>query len=163
MNNNKERTKPRDTVTNLDEQDPKTKTVVNEEEHDNANDLTSTNTNNKKNEDDPKKEEREEAALLPDAIVCSFCGLPETATRDFSKTKCPCKSTWYCNTKCQKKHRKGHRNECKRLIAEIKRKKKEKDAHRELDKSTRVVDTGTSNVAVAKVEHSGLHNQRKKK
>ena len=124
MNNNKERTKPRDTVTNLDEQDPKTKTVVNEEEHDNANDLTSTNTNNKKNEDDPKKEEREEAALLPDAIVCSFCGLPETETRNFSKTKCPCKSTWYCNRACQKKHWKEHRTECKRLIVELKREKK---------------------------------------
>jgi tetratricopeptide (TPR) repeat protein len=51
-------------------------------------------------------------------------GLPETETRNFSKTKCQCKSTWYCNTTCQKKHWKEHRNECKRLIAEIKQKKK---------------------------------------
>jgi TPR repeat protein len=70
--------------------------------------------------------EREEAALDPNAIVCSFCGLPETETRNFSKTKCPCKSTWYCNTKCQKKHWKDHRNDCQRLISEIKRKKKMK-------------------------------------
>jgi TPR repeat protein len=76
--------------------------------------------------------EREEASLDPHAIVCSMCGLPETPTRSFSKTKCPCKSTWYCNTKCQKKHWKMHRNDCKRLIAEIKRKKKmEKEALRE--------------------------------
>jgi hypothetical protein len=70
--------------------------------------------------------EIEQATLDPNAIVCSFCGLPETETRNFSKTKCPCKSTWYCNTKCQKKHWKMHRNDCQRLIAEIKRKKKTK-------------------------------------
>jgi TPR repeat protein len=69
-------------------------------------------------------DERETAALDPNAILCSFCGLPETETRNFSKTKCPCKSTWYCNTTCQKKHWKEHRTECKRLIAKFKRKKK---------------------------------------
>jgi TPR repeat protein len=69
-------------------------------------------------------EERRLAALDPNAIVCSLCGLPETETRNFSKTKCPCKSTWYCNTTCQKKHWKEHKNECKLLIAEIKRQKK---------------------------------------
>ena len=69
-------------------------------------------------------EERRLAALDPNAIVCSLCGLPETETRNFSKSKCPCKSTWYCNTTCQKKHWKEHRTECKRLIAEIKRQKK---------------------------------------
>jgi TPR repeat protein len=71
-----------------------------------------------------ENEESRLAALDPNAIVCSLCGLPETETRNFSKTKCPCKSTWYCNTTCQKKHWKEHRNECKRLIAEIKRQKK---------------------------------------
>jgi TPR repeat protein len=71
-------------------------------------------------------EERRLAALDSNAIVCSLCGLPETETRNFSKTKCPCKSTQYCNTTCQKKHWKEHRNECKRLIAEIKRQKKMK-------------------------------------
>jgi TPR repeat protein len=68
--------------------------------------------------------EREDAALDPTAIVCSACGLPQTPTRSFNKFKCPCKSTRYCNTKCQKKHWKEHRAECKRLIAELKRKKK---------------------------------------
>jgi len=71
-------------------------------------------------------DEKREATLDPKAIVCSFCGLPETETRNFSKTKCPCKSTWYCNTTCQKKHWKMHRNDCQRLISEIKRKKKMK-------------------------------------
>jgi len=42
-------------------------------------------------------EERKAAALDPNAILCSFCGIPQTETRNFSKTKCPCKSTWYCN------------------------------------------------------------------
>jgi hypothetical protein len=70
--------------------------------------------------------DRKIAALDPSIIVCSACGLPQTSTRSFNKFKCPCKSTRYCNTKCQKKHWKEHRNECKRLIAELKRKKKMK-------------------------------------
>ena len=70
-----------------------------------------------------------EAAV--NAVVCSFCGLPETATRNFAKSKCPCKSAWYCNTTCQKKHWKDHRNECKRLIAERRQKRKEKEADKE--------------------------------
>ena len=70
------------------------------------------------------RDERRMAALDPTAVVCSFCGLPETETRNFSKTKCPCKSTWYCNRACQKKHWKEHRTECKRLIVELKREKK---------------------------------------
>jgi TPR repeat protein len=67
--------------------------------------------------------ERQVSALDPNAIVCSFCGLPQTATRNFDKFKCPCKSTRYCNTTCQKKHWKMHRNNCKRLRAELKQKK----------------------------------------
>jgi TPR repeat protein len=68
--------------------------------------------------------EREAAALDPNAIVCSACGLPQTSTRSFNKFKCPCKSTRYCNPTCQKKHWKEHRTECKRLIAELKRTQK---------------------------------------
>jgi len=78
-----------------------------------------------KNLDD---DERKAAALDPNAVVCSMCGLPQTATRSFNKFKCPCKSTRYCNTTCQKKHWKMHRNDCKRLRVELKRKKKERDA-----------------------------------
>jgi TPR repeat protein len=87
--------------------------------------------------------EREDAALDPSSIVCSFCGLPETQTRNFSKTKCPCKSTWYCNTNCQKKHWKMHRNDCKRLIAEMKQEKKMKKealSKRNTDDTTRTKD-----------------------
>jgi TPR repeat protein len=76
-------------------------------------------------------EEREAAALDPNVIVCSACGLPQTSTRSFNKFKCPCKSTRYCNTTCQKKHWKEHRTECKRLIAELKRTKKLKAAEEE--------------------------------
>ena len=59
-------------------------------------------------------------------ILCSFCGLPETETRNFSKTKCPCKSTWYCDTTCQRNHWNDHKTECKRLRAELNRKRLEK-------------------------------------
>jgi hypothetical protein len=71
------------------------------------------------------------AVLDPHAIVCSSCGLPQTSTRSFNKFKCPCKSTRYCNTTCQKKHWKEHRTDCKRLIAELKRTKKLKAAEEE--------------------------------
>jgi TPR repeat protein len=57
-------------------------------------------------------------------VVCSFCGLPETPTRNFDKLKCPCKSTRYCNTTCQRKHWLDHKKNCQHLIAERKRKKK---------------------------------------
>ena len=67
-----------------------------------------------------------EKSAAINAIVCSFCDLPETETRNFSKTKCPCKSTWYCNTTCQKKHWHDHKAECKRLRVELNRKRQEK-------------------------------------
>jgi len=60
------------------------------------------------------------ATLDPNAIVCSFCGLPQTTVTNFEKFKCPCKSTRYCNKICQKKHWKKHRKNCKRLIKEMK-------------------------------------------
>ena len=71
--------------------------------------------------------EKEAAALDPNAVVCSMCGFPETETRTFSKTKCPCKSAWYCNTTCQKEHWNMHKYDCKRLMAEMKREKIEKE------------------------------------
>ena len=97
-------------------------------------------------------EDRAAAALDPNALACSMCGLPETPTRNFDNSKCPCKSAWYCNTTCQKKHWKTHRTECKRLVAEIKRKKKEKVAQRELSQSKTDAHGGTSNHAVVKEE-----------
>ena len=76
-------------------------------------------------------DEREKVALDPnDAIVCSFCGLPQTTTRNFDKSKC--KSTQYCNTTCQKKHWINHRTECQRLRAELNRKRQEKKIQRVL-------------------------------
>jgi TPR repeat protein len=94
--------------------------------------------------------ERKDAALDPSSIVCSMCGLPQTPTRSFSKMKCPCKSTWYCNTKCQKKHWKMHRNDCQRLIAEIKRKKKM--TAEELQRGRNAVDTVSTTTASTIVE-----------
>jgi len=87
--------------------------------------------------------EREDAALDPTAIVCSFCRLPQTPTRSFNKFKCPCKTTRYCNTKCQKKHWKEHRTECKRLIAELKRAKKLEAAEEENNKNATGVNATT--------------------
>jgi hypothetical protein len=84
--------------------------------------------------------ERHMAVLDPSAIVCSACGLPQTPTRSFNKFKCPCKSTRYCNTKCQKKHWKEHRTECKRLIAELKRTEKLKAAEEANNKESTGID-----------------------
>ena len=123
MSNNKEQSD--DTV---DGKDPNTETVKQNEDDEEENDQMT----KKKKEDDPKKkeeegeEDREEEAGPNDAIVCSFCALPETETRNFSKTKCPCKSTQYCNTTCQKKHWKDHKTECKRLRVELTQKRQEK-------------------------------------
>ena len=80
-------------------------------------------------------EEREAAALDPNSIVCTLCGLPQTSTRNFDKFKCPCKSTRYCNTTCQKKHWKMHRNDCKRLRAKLKRKMKKQVANAKEEQS----------------------------
>ena len=100
-------------------------------------------------------DERETAALDPNAILCSFCGLPETETRNFSKTKCPCKSTWYCNTTCQKKHWKEHRTECKRLIAKFKRKKKRRRRRtKKQRKETNVVSVWRSCRSLAICSHA---------
>jgi TPR repeat protein len=87
--------------------------------------------------------EREAAALDPNAIVCSACGLPQTSTRGFNKFKCPCKSTRYCNTKCQKKHWNEHRTECKRLIAELKRARKLEVAEEQNNRNVLGVNAGT--------------------
>ena len=52
------------------------------------------------------------------AIACSTCKTPQTKT--FVLKKCSCRAAQYCNTKCQKKHRKAHKAECRRLLAERK-------------------------------------------
>jgi TPR repeat protein len=109
--------------------------------------------------------ERQMAALDPNAIVCSACGLPQTPTRSFNKFKCPCKSTRYCNTKCQKKHWKEHRTECKRLIAELKRTRK-LEATEENNKNVTDVNTEKEEVNQDDVEgeeKSGTAKEPKKK
>ncbi len=99
-------------------------------------------------EEKPEKAEEKdsvdgEKSAAINAIVCSFCDLPETETRNFSTTKCPCKSTWYCNTTCQKKHWKEHRTDCKRLIAELKRARKLQDAEEEKNRIVTGVNADT--------------------
>jgi len=107
---------------------------------------------NETNDDDEKRE----AALHPNAIVCSFCGLPQTEARSFSKTKCPCKSTRYCNTTCQKKHWKMHRNDCQHLVAEIKRKKRmEEERQREQNSAADTISTTTTTTTSVKEDKSG--------
>ena len=60
------------------------------------------------------------------AKFCSACGKESDALK-----KCTaCKCVWYCDKKCQHKHRKGHKNEC-RLIKE------------ELEKRGGKLDVGT--------------------
>ena len=60
--------------------------------------------------------ETEQAAHNSDAITCAACDLPQTSARILNN--CPCRSVRYCNKKCQKKHRKAHKEECRRLTAE---------------------------------------------
>jgi hypothetical protein len=55
-------------------------------------------------------------------IACSTCKTPQTKT--FLLKKCSCLAAQYCNTKCQKKHRKAHKEECRRLTAKRKSKRK---------------------------------------
>ena len=57
----------------------------------------------------------------PKILSCSTCGKPET--NEFKLKKCACYTTWYCDTACQKKHRKQHKKECLRLVKERKKKK----------------------------------------
>jgi TPR repeat protein len=102
--------------------------------------------------------EREDAAWDPNAIVCSACGLPQTSTRSFNKFKCPCKSTRYCNTKCQKKHWKEHRTECKRLIAELKRTRTRKLAAADEESNKNVTDV---NAEKEKVNQDDVEGEEK--
>jgi TPR repeat protein len=57
----------------------------------------------------------------PNAIVCSNCDAQQTETHKL--IQCPCHSVRYCNKECQKKHRKQHKEECRRLLANKKLKK----------------------------------------
>ena len=79
------------------------------------------NKDKKKNKDeDFEKDMKKEGGQCFSAIVCSFCGLPQTETRNFDKLICPCKSTRYCNTTCQRNHWLDHKKNCKHLRVERK-------------------------------------------
>ena len=128
----------------------------NETNDDEKEKMTATTTTTEDQEKVLDDDEKREAALHPNAIVCSFCGLPQTEARSFSKTKCPCKSTRYCNTTCQKKHWKMHRNDCQHLVAEIKRKKRmEEERQREQNSAADTISTTTTTTTSVKEDKSG--------
>ena len=101
-------------------------------------DLENKDKKKKDQEEDPGRTEDGKvldgtSTTAPNSIVCSFCSLPETATRNFDKLFCPCKSTRYCNTTCQRNHWLDHKKNCKHLIAERRRKKKLEKEQRDRD------------------------------
>jgi len=49
---------------------------------------------------------------------CANCGKAEESKGDL-KTCIACKSVKYCNSSCQKSHRKQHKNECRKRAAEL--------------------------------------------
>ena len=76
-------------------------------------------------------------------LLQMLCGAPTPVTRKFNK--CPCGSVRYCDTKCQKKHWTEPRSDCKRLIAELKRRKQMKKKS-ERSRSSTATDTDADQV-----------------
>ena len=58
--------------------------------------------------------------------ACSNCESPQTETQKL--IRCPCHSVQYCNKTCQAQHRKKHKKECRKLLAEKKLKKEKQMA-----------------------------------
>ena len=136
-----------------------------QEENDDEKEKTTTPTqqqmkeNKKEQEEDPDctSERAEDVKVLDDTktttastIVCSFCDLPETLTRNFDKLKCPCKSTQYCNTTCQRNHWLEHKKNCQHLIAGQKRKKQLAKEQREREANASGVDGESMNLKMVK-------------
>ena len=91
-----------------------------------------------------------------DAIVyCSTCQTPQTES--FVLKKCSCRAAQYCNKTCQQKHRKEHKNECRRLTEERKSKKKPKKqttkTTTEADEGERKEDQEKANATTAPAKH----------
>jgi hypothetical protein len=113
--------------------------------------VSTTTTSNEENDNEKQEKEatkmKKQAALDPpsNTIVCSFCNLPETATRNFDNLRCPCKSTQYCNTTCQKKHWNDHKKNHLHLIAERRRKKKLDQEKEQRDCTPNSTTTSTVN------------------
>ena len=92
-----------------------------------------------------ENDDENEKTTTASTIVCSFCGLPETLTRNFDKLKCPCKSTQYCNTTCQRNHWLDHKKNCQHLIAEQKRKKQIAKEQRQRNANASGVNSSSTN------------------
>ena len=63
--------------------------------------------------------------------LCSACGKGSNT----AKMCTACKCVWYCDKECQNKHRKEHRNDCKRIKKELDKRGGELDIGSELDLS----------------------------
>jgi TPR repeat protein len=98
--------------------------------------------------------EREQAARNSDAITCAACGQPQTSARILNN--CSCRSVRYCNNKCQKKHRKKHAKECRRLIAEKTLKEKTTD----MDTTPPVSTSDTSLAATETISNDEEGSQK---
>lgn len=61
-------------------------------------------------EEDEKKE---------DLMKCASCGVANGDDDDVKLKNCACKLVKYCSVKCQKDHRKQHKNECKKRVDEL--------------------------------------------
>ena len=72
-------------------------------------------------EEDERRTTTTKTSSHTNAIVCSNCNTPQT---ELDKSiRCPCHSVQYCNKTCQTKHRKNHKKECRKLLAEKKKMK----------------------------------------
>ena len=64
---------------------------------------------------DDDAEPAEKNGTTPTKELCSACGKESDALK-----KCTaCKCVWYCDKKCQNKHRKEHKHECRRIKKEL--------------------------------------------
>ena len=64
--------------------------------------------------------------------LCSACGKKSKAANALKKCN-GCKCVWYCDKKCQNKHRKVHKHECKVIMKELDKRGGKLDVGTELD------------------------------
>ena len=110
-------------------EEEKTTSIKNDEKNGAKNNASIRSTSNKTAS--PKESTTKETSTES----CSTCSTTFVPTK---KTTCPCKGVYYCNSFCQSKHWKTHKQEHKRLVKEFKLKKakqsgesKKKEEHQE--------------------------------
>ena len=77
---------------------------------------------------DENNEDAEENEA-PTNFLCSACGKESDALKMCNGCKC----VWYCDKKCQNKHRKDHKKECKLIKKELDKRGGTRDVGTELD------------------------------